>query len=293
MAKKVKKRKPQSIKEVYEGNQFDKIFKEDAEAIFMPLVEARLGVKIKTSTPFKEKRQTTLEREMDFFYEIETEEGEKFILHLEFQTEDEPEMIYRSGEYHGIALRQTRMEIRHIVIYVGVGTPLMPTKLPEKEVYRGFDLVNVHEFNCEALLQSQVPDVIILAILSNYPKEQSESLLRLIVRQLKSVCKNPSELSKYLKQLIVLSRLRKIENLTIKITEEMPISYNIETDYLYQQGEKRGIEKGMSQKDYENKFNFVKSLLENTDFTDEKIGTLVDVSLNFILEVKRLLKLNK
>ena len=96
-----------------------------------------------------------------------------------------------------------------------------------------------------------------------------------------------------MKQLIVLSRLRKIENLTIKITEEMPISYNIETDYLYQQGEKRGIEKGMSQKDYENKFNFVKSLLENTDFTDEKIGTLVDVSLNFILEVKRLLKLNK
>ena len=119
----------------------------------------------------------------------------------------------------------------------------MPTKLPENQVYRGFELIDVHAFNHEQLLQSQVPDVIILAVLADYPPEKAESILRLILRQLKAVCQNKSELSKYIKQLVVLSRLRKIEGLTIKIAEEMPITYDIDTDFLYKKGTEKGIEK--------------------------------------------------
>ena len=228
---------------IHEGNLYDKIFKEDAEAIFLPLVERSLGIQIKIFKPYKAKLQTTLEREMDFFYEVETEDGDEFLLHIEFQTENESDMLYRKAEYHGIALNLKRMEIRHIVIYLGTSTPNMPTKLPEEQVYRGFDLINIHAFNHAELLSSQVPDVIILAILADYPPEKAESILRMIMRQLKLVCKNKSELSKYIKQLVVLSRLRKIEDLTIKITEDMPITYDIETDYLYQKGIEKGIEK--------------------------------------------------
>ncbi len=246
MAKKQTKKKDKTDEEqkkVYEGNLYDKIFKEDAEEIFLPLIEKTLGIKIKTFTPFKAKFQTTLEREMDFFYEVETVVGEKFLLHLEFQTEDENDMIYRKSEYHGIALNLKKMEIRHVVIYVGTEKPTMPTKLPENQVYRGFELIDVHAFNHEQLLQSQVPDVIILAVLADYPPEKAESILRLILRQLKAVCQNKSELSKYIKQLVVLSRLRKIEGLTIKIAEEMPITYDIDTDFLYKKGTEKGIEK--------------------------------------------------
>ncbi len=237
------KKKIDSDEKVYEGNLYDKIFKEDAEAIFMPLVERRLGIKIKSFTPYKAKLQTTLEREMDFFYEVETEDGDKFLLHIEFQTEDEYDMVYRNSEYHGIALNLKKMEIRHIVIYLGTKIPTMPTQLPEKEVYRGFDLINIHAFDHYELLQSQVPDVLILAILADYPPEKAESILRLIVRQLKVLCQNQSELSKYIKQLIVLSRLRKIEGLTVKIAQDMPITYDIDTDALYQIGVEKGIEK--------------------------------------------------
>ena len=57
-------RKPRAqnkeAKKVYEGNVFDKIFRENAESIFLPLVEERLGIKIKTFVQMKEKRQTTL-----------------------------------------------------------------------------------------------------------------------------------------------------------------------------------------------------------------------------------------
>lgn len=274
----MQKRKPKAPKVVFEGNQYDKILKENAEAIFLPLVEKRLGVKIKSFRPMKDKVQTTLEREMDFFYEVETNEGEKFLLHLEFQSDDEEDMIYRGGEYHGIAMRLKKLEIRHIVIYLGTKTPTMRTQLTEKEIYRGFDLINLHALNTQTLLSSQVPDVIILAILADYEPEQAEAILRLIMRELKAVCKDPNELSKYIQQLIILSRLRKLDQITTKIAEEMPISYNIETDYLYQ----RGIEKGHYEKDFE----FVKTLLQNTDFSEEKIASLANVSVNFVKEVK-------
>jgi predicted transposase YdaD len=242
MAKRLNKnKKPTST--INEGNLYDKIFKEDAEEIFLPLIEMKLGVKIKSFKPFKAKMQTTLEREMDFFYEVETIEDKKLLVHIEFQTEDDMEILYRKGEYHGIALNLKKMEIKHIVIYLGIKEPLMPTKLPEEQVYRGFDLIDVHALDHQQLLASQVPDVIILAVLADYPPEKAESVLRLILRQLKTACKSTSELSKYIKQLVVLSRLRKIEDLTIKITEDMPISYDVETDYLYKKGTEKGMER--------------------------------------------------
>ena len=89
---------PKGEKPVYQGNAYDKIFKENAEAIFIPFIEEHIGTKIKRFKHLKEKMQVTIEREMDFFYEVETEKGEIFILHLEFQTEDDMEMVYRKGE---------------------------------------------------------------------------------------------------------------------------------------------------------------------------------------------------
>ncbi len=43
----------------HEGNLYDKIFKENAESIFIPLVEAQLGIKIKKFRHLKEKMQIT------------------------------------------------------------------------------------------------------------------------------------------------------------------------------------------------------------------------------------------
>ncbi len=285
-----KKRKPRTqnkeAKKVYEGNVFDKIFRENAESIFLPLVEERLGIKIKTFVQMKEKRQTTLEREMDFFYEVETEDGYKFILHLEFQTENEDDMLYRNAEYHGIALRKKKMEIKHVVIFLGEGKATMPTRLPENQIYKGFDLININEFDSKTLLDSQIPDVILLAVLGNYPKEQANTIIRLILRQLEINCKNPVEQSKYFKQLILLSRLRKIENLTTKIVEEMPITFDLESDILYQKGEIRGEIRGEIKGIEKGRLETAKNLLENTDFSDDKIAFLTSVNVATVSQMR-------
>ncbi len=273
-----------------EGNAFDKILKEIIEKIFRPLVEERLGIKILKATPLKEKMQTTVELEMDFFCEIVPLEGEPFILHLEFESGDNTEMVYRVGEYHGMALRRRKLPIRHIVIYLGANPPTMRTKLEPEEIYTGFDLLNVRSLNTQELLSSQVPEVVLIAVLSNYEPEQTESVLRLILRNLKTLVQNKRVLKKYINQLMMLSRLRKIEALTIKIAEEMPIHYDIETDSLYLKGTEKGIEKGIEKgrqqeaavKDH----LFVRNLLLDTDFSDERIALLASVTIAFVQTIR-------
>ena len=92
---------------------------------------------------------------------------------------------------------------------------------------------------------------------------------------------------------MMLSRLRKIESLTIKIAEEMPIHFDYETDTLYLKGTEKGIEKGIEKGKIEGKIEFIKNLLLNTDFTVEKIALLVGVSTEYVQKVKSDLELHR
>ena len=275
-------RKPKVKTPKKEGNAFDKIMKEIVEKIFRPLIEERLGVKIVKSIPLKEKMQTTVEVEMDFFYEIITDTEEHFILHIEFESGNNLEMIYQVGEYHGMSQRRNKLPIRHFVVYLGLEPPTMRTELKPEEVFIGFDLLNVRTLDTNQLLSSQVPEEVLMAVLANYPPDEAERVLRTIVENLKKLVRNKRVLKKYINQLMMLSRLRKIENLTIKITEDMPIHYDYEADTLY----KKGREIEAAKKDY----TFVRSLLLNTgrheQFSDEEIALLVGVTIAFVLKVK-------
>jgi predicted transposase YdaD len=154
-------------------------------------------------------------------------------------------MLYRAAEYHGMALRRKRLPIQHVVINLSESALTTPLNLPDEEIFKGFHLIEIRQLDVNQLLSSQIPEVVLLAVLGEYPREQSEAVLRLLVRRLRSVSQNANQLSKYLKQLIIIARLRKLEELTIKIATEMPIHYDIETDYLYLQGLEKGIARGM------------------------------------------------
>ncbi|MEO0041793.1 MAG: hypothetical protein RL329_1241 [Bacteroidota bacterium] len=66
------------------------------------------------------------------------------------------------------------------VVYLGTTEPKMETQLEEKFVFRGFELLKIHDLDTQTLLSSQVPQVVLLAVLANYPKEQAEIVLRLL-----------------------------------------------------------------------------------------------------------------
>jgi hypothetical protein len=233
-----------NTKRAGEGQLYDKIMRENLQELFLPLIEEELKFKVKNIQPLPDKQPTTIIRETDAFLLVETysEAEPKFILHLEFESKDDDEMVYRMSEYHGIELRKYRLPIKHVVVYLGEKAPKMRTKLELSEVFDGFTLVNAKNFSPEKWLTQEEPSKVIMAILGDYQKQNAKIILDAIFKKLRRVCKTQLELKKYIKQLIIISRMRNLEQLTIKISEAMPITIDIEKDYLYNLGLNKGNE---------------------------------------------------
>ncbi len=236
--------KKQKTSKKKEGNVYDKIFKENIEPIFIPLIKRELGIDIKSFQIVKEKYQRTIERETDFLYQVHTESNETFLLHIEFQTKLGKKMLYRIAEYHGIVSNRYQMPIKHIVIYLGKPKTRAKTYLKDNEIFTGYDLIALNLLDTNELLSSQIPEEVLVAILSNFNEEDTERILKTIVYQLKKISDGPNDLKKYLNQLILFSRLRNLEVETTKIITSMPIHYDIKKDGLYNLGLKEGREEG-------------------------------------------------
>ena len=232
-----------SEKQEESGNIYDKIFKENAVSIFVKLIEIELNIEISSSKPLPEKMQTTTEREMDFCYEVKTTAGEEFILHLEFQKKGSKEMIYRIGEHHGMTSRRFKKPIKHIVIYLGKGKSRMPTRLPPEQVYTGFHILNLSELDVQPLLDSDKPELVMLSILGKTGK-QKEEIVRSVLKRLSELCPEKNQRSICFSQLLIIARLRNLEAIIIKTLKDMPITIDVEKDYLYNMGVEEGIEKG-------------------------------------------------
>ena len=221
-----------------EGQLYDKIMRENLQQLFLPLVIEELNFKLKSFQPLPDKQPTTVIRETDAFLLIETysKEEPKFILHLEFESKDDAEMIYRMSEYHGIELRKYRLPIKHVVVYLGEATPKMRTKLEPSEVFESFTLVNARNFSPKKWLDEEEPSKVIMAILGDYQKKNAELILTAIFDKLVKVCKTDVELKKYVEQLLIISRMRNLEELTVKLLKEMPITLDYKKSYLYKLG---------------------------------------------------------
>ena len=145
------------------SSQFDKLLKENVEALFLPLTEKYLGVSIAKAEDIALPLQKTLERKPDFAKKVTDKSGEIFILHIEFQTSDERKMIDRMQHYHALLRQKYQVPVRQFVVYLG-RNPLryMRHQLEEDEIFSGYTLSDLHDYDYERLLASEVPEDILL-----------------------------------------------------------------------------------------------------------------------------------
>ncbi|MEM6865148.1 MAG: hypothetical protein AAF575_08195, partial [Bacteroidota bacterium] len=187
---------------------YDKIIKENIEAVFLPLLEKFTGIKIVESTEVKDKIQRILEREPDFLKKVTDQSGKELILQLEFQTQNDMEMVYRMAEYKSLIQRKHKLPVKQFVIYLGADEPKMKTTLEPDQQITGFELQTIHDLKHEELTSSQIPQEILLTVLSNYEEKDAEKVISGIIAKLQALSHSQSELEGYLKRLTVLSRLR-------------------------------------------------------------------------------------
>ena len=229
------------------SNFFDRILKENIEAVFPNLSKKLLGIEIAHSEALKDKLQRTTEREADFLRKIVTPDGDEFIIHLEFQATNDQEMLHRMQLYHALITQKYRLPVRQFVIYIGRSLPQMRTQLKPEEVFKGFELINMQLIDYQQLLQSKVPEEVVLAILGDFDSEDQETALQRILQRLDKLSNSPNTLNKYIYHLLTFARLRNLTHITQKQLESMGIIYDIEKDAFFKKGEIRGMEKGLEE----------------------------------------------
>ena len=297
---------------------FDKVLHENADLGILPIVVNELGLHIVHTEYRKEKMQATDEREVDGHYWLKTLEGKEIILHMEYQTKNDPNMVLRINRYVAmIRYYYPGIKIKSVVLFVGDNTPTMRTQLTEDEIFRGFDLIMAKDLDHKTLLASEEPAIIVTSILGDYQKENAEEMIYQIIARLKEVCKTNKDLIKSCRQLLVLSILRKLGTLTQKILEKMSIHIDVTKTSLFQEAfmpmkmeferllkqerkekeEARKNEKQARKNEEQAKMEkdaiqrtIVVNLLKNSSYSDLEIAGICKVPLSFVVEIQNKLQ---
>lgn len=217
-------------------HDYDKIFKENIESIIIPFTRRLLGAIPTELEEIPDDLQRTIERRPDFLKKA-TLGKETFILHIEFQTEDEEDMVHRMLEYCALLTRRYKLEVRQYVVYLRDHRAQMQTTLRHgNNLLFSFTLINIYDIPYQEFLESDIPEEVILAILGNFGNTASDIVIEALLERLKSLNPETNRRKKCVNQMEILSKLRKLQGQTIKKINIMPFQYNLHEDLRYIQG---------------------------------------------------------
>ncbi|KJR41812.1 Transposase (putative), YhgA-like protein, partial [Candidatus Magnetoovum chiemensis] len=172
------------------ANSYDRIIKETLNDVVTVLISAVLGINADRITPLNAKMQITDEREADFIFEIE-ENGKTYILHIEFQTTNDPNMPYRMLRYWVFLQETYHKPVRQCLFYVGKEPLKMSNKIPDPKLSSyDYELIDFRTIVCDTFITSNDPRAIILSILCDYKGKKDVTIfMREILERINNTVK--------------------------------------------------------------------------------------------------------
>ncbi|KJU86249.1 hypothetical protein MBAV_001556 [Candidatus Magnetobacterium bavaricum] len=225
---------------------YDKIIKELMAEIERPLIEEVLGIKADKVTRLNTRMQLTDERDADFLARLDyVDVNDPVIVHGEMQSTNDPQMLKRMLRYFTHIYSQYEIRVKQYVIFIGKDKMNMETLLELPEIRYEYKLIDMRNIACEQFLYSGVPGKVIFAILCNTGGRDEKVFVRRILEELTKVSKG-LDLSRNVRQLEMLSRLRDMQKTVIEEVGKMSIVHDlpIETDLRFIQGKQEGLENG-------------------------------------------------
>ncbi|HWK07104.1 MAG TPA: hypothetical protein VNS58_25900 [Puia sp.] len=300
--KKAKSVAPKGKQSKRQVNQYDRIFKENIEAALPGLIKNLLDLHLVHTEELPDDVQHTKERKPDVLKKVTDKNDKTFVLHIEFQVKDEPEMVYRMAEYYIMLHRRYRLPIRQYVIYIGAGIPTMTAHLHLEQMDFKYKLIALAAVDYQLLLRSDNPEEKMLAILANFGSGDPGRIIENIVKQVITTSKGDFSKLRHIRQLRILAQLRNLTPENLEIMDSIAKYITKEKDILYRLGERegmekgieKGIEKGMEKGKIEGEekksFEIVKNLLAANKFTIAEIANFANVTEAFVKKVKKTLK---
>lgn len=150
----------------------------------------------------------------------------------------------------------------------------MPDKLIAESCYYYFHIISLSTIDYRIFLRSQKPEEKMLAILGDFGKDSPQTVLTKVAIEILQDAKGDLLKEKRKNQLRILAQLRNLVAENIEIMEPVSSFFKKERDLFYIAGME------------ESKSNFVKNLLLETDFSNEKIATITGVNETFIQKLR-------
>ena len=169
-------------------------------------------------------------------------------LHVEIQADNHAAMAVRMLGYLWLALRQRpALQVRQIVLYVGREAMRMPDRLSGPGLHYHFDLIDARRLAAEALLASDHPCDIIMALFATTDDLRAR-VHQVITRLAARFADSPSRLREALVRVALLAPLRDAVPLVEEEINLMPITIDLEThpfaSRFFQKGRAEGHAEG-------------------------------------------------
>jgi predicted transposase/invertase (TIGR01784 family) len=270
------------MKSKKEANQYDKIFKENLESVTMALIEKVLHIQVAHYEKMPLELQRTLERKPDQLLKITDTQGNTFLLQLEFQLIDEPDMVYRMLEYRAILMRKYKLEVRQYVLFLSDAVPAMPTRIEQPNLSFGFELVQLSQVDYELFLSSDKADEVVFAVLGNFGTADPQQAASRILDRLTRTSPDALELNRHLQQLWILANLRKLSPFIEQIMESITKYFKEEDDYFFKKGEQIGKQEGLLEGKQKGKQEAILKFLKDGILTTKQLASYFDVTEAFV-----------
>lgn len=281
------------------ANDYDKIFKENIENLIPFLARKVLGIDVDILIELPDDIQLTVERKPDFLKKVVPNDGsEPYLLHLEFQTALDKDMPYRMLEYYALLLRKYRLPVRQYIVYLTKnGGDKWEVKHDFGTCQFEYNQRSLPSFDYELFLNSTSPEEVLLAILANFKNIPPIEVAHRIITKLQELEPNHFSLGRYANQLVILSGIRNLDETTLKLLEDMPITdISLEDFYSYRKGMEKGMERGMEtgiKKGMQQKQRgVITKMLQSNLLTIEQIADIVGVEVSVVVEIQSAIKTN-
>ena len=271
-------------KKKHQSSQYDKIFKENIEAVISSIMQNILNITAVSMEELPDDIQHTKERKPDVLKKVTDTKGDTFVLQIEFQVANDDEMVYRMHEYKAMLLRKYRIPVRQYVIYLGKGKVAMESLLQTIDLTFKYNLLALNTIDYKTFLNSNQPEEVILSVLANFDKETPENALKRIISRLEETTEGDLALKRHFKQLRILAQLRKLEQkLKIIVMDSIAKYIDEKKDVAFL----LGLDKGQAIAQHRELTKFVAYLIQEGSKTFEQIADIAGTTVDFVKSVHR------
>jgi predicted transposase/invertase (TIGR01784 family) len=247
---------------------------------------------------------------VDKLVKVFTKKGKEewILIHIEVQGSRDKDFAKRMFMYRYRVLDKYDKPITSLAILTDKHKSYKPNvyryEFMGNELYYKFNTYKVLDANEKELKQSNNPFAVVVRVVQTALKKDKmpeNQLFDLKLELVKELLKKNFTKEKIRNLLQFLKLYIRFDNqeLINKFEKELDIIKNQQTTMGLEEfvldrerrvgrkeGRKEGIEEGMSIKEIEEKTNFTRNLLTQTDFDEDKIALLVGVEIEFVRQVK-------